>query len=69
MALPLDYSHILLLYFPTFSDACLVWHNSLFLLPVAWIIGTIMTYYIVMRTLLESFTNSRLQSQLSVMDL
>ena len=46
-----------------------VWHNSLFLLPVAWIIGTIMTYYIVMRTLLESFTNSRLQSQLSVMDL
>lgn len=55
--------------FPTFSDACLVWHNSLFLLPVAWIIGTIMTYYIVMRTLLESFTNSRLQSQLSVMDL
>lgn len=55
--------------YPTFCDSSLVWHNSLFLLPVAWIIGTIMTYYIVMRTLLESFTNSRLQSKLSVMDL
>lgn len=55
--------------YPTFTDSSLVWHNSLFLLPVAWIIGTVMTYYIVMRTLLESFTNSRLQSKLSVMDL
>ncbi len=55
--------------YPTFCDSSLVWHNSFFLLPVAWIIGTILTYYIVMRTLLESFANSRLQSRLSVMDL
>ena len=55
--------------YPIFSDSSLVWHNSLFLLPVAWIIGTVMTYYIVMRTMLESFANSSLQSKLSVMDL